>query len=99
MCYDPFMVENYINHFFSTVADVVMNKLPSVTPICHVDSKTFKNIYTSKGITGSNIKLQPVDNDYVFKELKQLNESKSTGFDDISPLFLKQEPYGCYLKD
>ncbi len=40
-------------------------------------------------MTGSNFKLEPVDNDYVFKELKQLNESKSTGLDDIFPQFLK----------
>ncbi len=35
--------------------------------------------------------MQPVDNDYVFKELKQLNDSKSIDFiiDGISPQLIK----------
>ena len=35
------------------------------------------------------MKLQPVTNEFIFKELGQLNQNKSTGLDGISPRFLK----------
>jgi hypothetical protein len=89
LSYDALTVANHVNHFFTNIADVLVNNLPSIPTLFGVDSTNFQNYYKSKGVNPSNFKLRTVTDEYVMKELLSLNKGKSTGLDGISPLFLK----------
>jgi hypothetical protein len=90
LCYDSLTVANHINHFFTTIADVLVSKLPAViSSTFGIDSPKFQEYYVAKGITASDFKIKTVTNDFIFKELCSLNHGKSTGLDRISPRFLK----------
>ena len=49
----------------------------------------FKYFYANKVSTHTNFNLSHVSEEFVYKELCKLNPQKSTGIDDISPIFLK----------
>ena len=55
----------------------------------HTLSQGFKNYYVNKGIVPRNQRIFQVSEEFVFKELCKLNESKSTGIDGFKPKFLK----------
>ena len=75
--------------FFTTIADVLVKRLPSIPPLFGVETNSVRDFYQSKGISGTKFTLSTVTEDFVFKELNQLQEHKSTGLDGISPRFLK----------
>ncbi len=49
----------------------------------------FKSLYEEKGVTSNSFKLAPISSDFVYKQLCQLNPTKSTGLDDIPARFLR----------
>ena len=89
LCHDPKKVADHINEFFTNVAQKLVDKLPRVNLRFGVGSNKFKNFYRKKGITPGSLKLKSVTSQFVKKELKSINDSKSTGLDGISPRFLK----------
>ena len=89
VCFDPLKVATHINTFLVTVANKLTSSLPIVTSLFGVDSDNLKYYYEVKGVQKGSLKLQPVTNEFIFKELGQLNQNKSTGLDGISPRFLK----------
>ena len=64
-------------------------KLPNGTNSFDTDSVIFKNHYTEKGVTSDSFTLSPIEEDFVFNELKTLNINKSTGLDNIPARFLR----------
>ncbi len=89
MCYDNKKVADHINEFYTTVASTLVNKLPPAPNLFHVASEKFQCYYRNKGVTANSVSLKPVSSDFICKELKKLNASKSTGLDGIPARFLK----------
>ena len=89
LIHDSLSVASYINKFFTTVASVLVSKLPAPVNMYTVDSRNFQDFYKSKNIVPGSFKLQCVSEDFVFKELSSLNPHKSVGLDNIGPRFLK----------
>ena len=54
-----------------------------------VDSTSFEEYYRSKGIIPKTFKLTKVSEEFIFDQLKSINPSKSTGIDEIRPIFLR----------
>ena len=86
---DTLSVCKHINTFFTSVANVLTNKLPLVSNEYGVGSDTFERFYPSKGVESINFELKHVDNDFIFGELSKLNIHKAVGLDDIAPRFLR----------
>ena len=82
------MASEFANYFL-TVADNLVKKIPNVLKIFDVESQIFKDYYKDKGITPKSFKLSQISEDFVLKELKKLNPTKSCGIDGIKPRFLK----------
>ena len=54
-----------------------------------VESLAFKSYYLNQGITPKSFKVKRVPEDFVLRQLRNLNSRKSTGIDDIPARFLK----------
>ena len=54
-----------------------------------ISTHIFKDFYKNKVNRQNNFKLSFVSEEYVYKELCKLKTQKSTGIDEISPIFLK----------
>ena len=54
-----------------------------------LNRKSFKDYYKDKGITPKSFKISQISEDFVLKELRKLNPTKSSGIDGIKPRFLK----------
>ena len=89
LCHDSKLVANHINNFFTNVALKLVDKLPQVPKIFGVGSSKLQEFYHNKGVSNRSCKLKSIEVEFVKKELKALNENKSTGLDDISSRFLK----------
>ena len=66
-----------------------MNKLPSASNIFSVGSEFFRNVYSSTNPPNQTFHIKEINEDFVFKELKRLSASKSTGLDGLPALFIK----------
>lgn len=80
-------VANSLNQFFSTVANTLVNKLPSPSGIFG-ESHVIK-FYNQKGAQADAFSFTNVSEDVVLKKLKALNLNKATGQDNISAKFLQ----------
>ena len=89
LIHDSFTVANFINKFFTTVASVLVSKLPLPMNVYSIDNDSFKNYYASKNIVPDSFKIKSVSEDFIYKELNNLNPHKSIGLDNIGPRFLK----------
>ena len=67
----------------------LVEKLPPAKNIFTVGSDIFQSFYRQRNPSKQVLLLQPVTEDFVFKELKCLNVTKSTGLDNIPARFLK----------
>ena len=52
-------------------------------------SDCFKSFYSNKNMERKEVILKPVSETYVYKEILNLNPSKSTGLDDIPARFIR----------
>jgi len=89
LCYNSNTVANYINYFYTTIADTLVSKLPTSLGNFAVESENFLNFYKELGVTPDAFQLSPVSSDFIYKELCSLNINKSTGLDGIPARFLK----------
>ena len=89
LCYDTLSVCEYINKFFTTVASVLVSKLPTALNQFGTASSSFTQFYQDKGVSSGEFKIKPVDEDFILKELGSLNVLKGAGLDELSPRFLK----------
>ena len=76
---------NEIAKYFLTVAENLVRKIPNVTKIFDVNSQNFKDYYKDKGAIPKSFNISKISEDFVLKELRKLNPTKSTGIDGIKP--------------
>lgn len=88
ICFDNNKISNFFNTFFTTVASVLVDKLPPCPNLFQTHSVAFRNFYKDK-VPESKFTLHTVSEDFVYKELCMLNSAKSTGIDNIPARFLK----------
>ena len=89
VCQDQNVIVNHFNSFFTTVAAKLVEKMPSPKGLYSVVSSIFKNFYIRRNPVQTSFILQPVSEEYVYKELSSLNVSKSTGLDDLPARFIR----------
>lgn len=62
-----------------------------------VTSRFFRQFHADKNVNNNTLVLQPLSEDFIYKELRNLNIDKSTGLDDIPARFLKNDAF--YIKE
>ena len=87
--FDPKKVAQFMCNFFINIATTLKNKLPPMPNLFDTSTKIFKDFYKNKVNILNQFNLSHISEEFVFKELCQLNAQKSTGIDKISPIFLK----------
>ena len=50
----------------------------------------YKLFYSTRNVNSATLTLHPVSEDFIFKELLNVNPTKSTGLDDIQAKFIKE---------
>ena len=60
-----------------------MSKLPACLNIFSVNSERFKLFYSTRNVNNAIFTSHPVSEDFIFKELVNVNPTKSAGLDDI----------------
>ena len=88
-CYDDTAIANHFNEFFTTIASQLVEKLPASKGLYTVDKEPVKQFYAIRKTSNDELSLRHVSEDFVYKELCNLNTSKSTGLDGIPARFLK----------
>ena len=88
-CFDPIKVVNNISNYFLTVAETLKSKIPLLPKVYDTESQHFKDFYNDKGITPKSFNISKVSEEFIYKELCNLNPNKSMGIDGIKPKFLK----------
>ena len=78
----------FFNEFFTTIADKLVRKLPLGKKHYDCSFALLKNFYNNS--KREDFYLRHVSEEFVFKELSQLNSYKSTGLDEIPARFLKE---------
>lgn len=76
-------------NFFLNIATILKNKLPPMPQLFDISTNIYKDYYKNKVNIQANFKLSLVSEEDVYKELCKLKTQKSTGIDEISPIFLK----------
>ena len=89
ICYEPKAIADHFVEFFTNVASNLVSKLPACSNIFSVNSERFKLFYSSRNVNNATFTLHPVSEDFIFKELVNVNPTKSTGLDDIPARFIK----------
>ena len=69
ICYNSNTVANYINGFYTTIANTLVSKLPASLGNFDVESDNFLNYYKKLGVTPNAFQLSPVSSDFIYKEL------------------------------
>jgi hypothetical protein len=85
---DTLSVCNEINNFFTTIAQVLTNKLPVPSNLFSVVSEKFRSYYHGR-VSPGEFSLSEVEIDFIYEELTHLNVDKAVGLDDIAPGFLR----------
>ena len=88
-CFDPKLIADYFNNFFTSIASNFVDKLPACFHLFQTVSQTFQQYYISKKIQVDVFMLIPVTEVFIYKELCKLNPSKCTGTDNIPARFVK----------
>ena len=89
LCHDSKTIADFFNKLFTTVASELVKKLAKAKGIYSVTSQLFLNFYKRRNPHNKKLVLQPVTEEFVFKELCSLNTNKSTGLDEIPARFIK----------
>ena len=71
------------------MAAKLVDKLPPFKDFFSADNGCIREFYERKGVRENSFELLPIGEQFVFKELRKLNVSKSTGLDLIPAKFLK----------
>ena len=89
ICHDSKLVANHFNTFFTTIASTLVSKLPTCSKLFDYDSVYFKAFYEGKNNEKNVFSLKTVNEQFVYKEILNLNPTKSTGLDDIPARFIR----------
>ena len=74
------------NEYFATIGTRLANKLKSLATVTTTVTISTCNWFNSNGMP--KFKLQPVSEQFVYDQLKQLKSNKAIGLDKISPRLL-----------
>lgn len=88
-CFDNVKIANHFNKFFTTIASKLFEKLPNPKNIFQATSDIVKRFYCTRKLNDNEFVLKHVTESFVFKELCNLDITKSTGLDGIPARFLK----------
>ena len=88
-CHDAYTIANHFNSFFTTIAAKFVEKLPTGKGLYSAFSNVVGMFYESRKTTNYKLVLSNVSEEFIYKELCQLNTGKSTGLDGIPARFLK----------
>lgn len=88
-CYDSHKLADHFNKFYTSVASSLVDRLPSPPNIYNPNGNVCKQFYNDKGVQLDSFQLHTVSEEFILKELRSLNVTKSTGLDNIPPRFLK----------
>ena len=89
ICHEPKAIaDHFVDFFFTNVASNLVSKLPACSNIFSVNSERFKLFYSTRNVNNATFTLHPVSEDFIFKELVNVNPTKSTGLDDIPARFV-----------
>ncbi|KAK3085363.1 hypothetical protein FSP39_002164 [Pinctada imbricata] len=88
-CHDAHTIANHFNSFFTTIAAKLVEKLPSGKGLYHACSDVVRKFYEDRKTSNHKFVLSNVSEEFIFKELRNLNTGKSTGLDGIPARFLK----------
>jgi len=84
VCHDTFKVASYFNDFFTSIASVLVEKLPCGSQKYDLKSDCLSQFYKNKNPDNKELNLKHISESFVLKELNGLNISKSTaGLDGI----------------
>ena len=89
-CHEQKTIANYFNEFFTTVAANLVQKLPLGKNLYGSNSANLKDFYSKNKSERETFHLKHVSEEFVLKELRQLNPCKSTGLNEIPARFLKE---------
>ena len=89
LCHDKMAIADEFNSHFTNVAVKLENKLPPSKDFSSADNDGIREFYERKGVRENSFELLPISEQFVLKELRKLNISKSTGLDMIPAKFLK----------
>ena len=78
-----------MNTFLLTVVSKLQRLIINVSNIFNTTSQIFNDFYSDRGITPKSFNISEISEEFVYKELCNLDPTKSTGIDGIKPLFLK----------
>ena len=92
-CHSPLKIANHFNDFFTTVASKLVDKLPCPSKLFDLNSEVLLNFYKERNDGNNKFVLKHVSESFVYKELRNLNSSKSTGLDEVPARFLKDAAF------
>ena len=84
---NPLDIANHFNETFSKMADTLLDKLP--VPKNKYTDETTAKYYESSNLKENNYSFNPGYETIIANILKNLDESKAAGFDNIPGIFLK----------
>ena len=87
LCNDPKITANHFNSFFTNVATELVTKLPHKPNVYTINSKHSNDYYGDD--VNEEFLIQPVNEEFIRKEIISINISKSTGPDGIPARFLR----------
>ena len=88
-CFDSKILANKMGDYFLTIDEKLKSKIPNLPKVFDTGSESFKEYYIAKGVVPKSQKIFRVSEEFVYKELCELNISKATGIDGFKPKFLK----------
>ena len=77
---------------FTNIASDLVSELPSASNNFSVGSNFSRIFYSSRNPENHTFHIKEIHEDFVFKELKRLSVSKSTGLDGLLARFIKDGP-------
>jgi hypothetical protein len=88
ICFDKEIIADSFNHFYTTVASKLVDKLP--TCVLKFGKSFVINFYASIGVKAANsFSFSLVSENQVLKYLNQLSSNKATGLDGMPSRFVK----------
>ena len=85
--FDKSTVADCFNNFFTTVAQKLVNKLPTATGIYGCDQ--IHDFYKNKGVELNSCTLKNVELEQILKALQTVSKCKATGLDSIPAKFIR----------
>ena len=84
VCFDKKIISETFNHFYTTVASKMVEKLPK--SVNKFGLSFVRRFYSKKGANINSVSFSLVSKSVVFNHLNSLSVKKTTGLDEITLL-------------